>query len=487
MAKPKVSYQCRECGSQSASQLGRCPACQSWGSFEEVLAVEAAKPEAYWISGGIESAGSPRKSRGSGHVTPPQLTSLATLLSEDGKASPLERFSTGFTEVDRLLGVGLVPGAYCLIGGEPGIGKSTLMLQLAGTLATEEQPAYYFSGEESDRQIALRAQRLQIPTNRVEVMACNTLEPMLKALESETRQPRVIFVDSAQAIYSQGLDSAPGSQAQLKAVAHRWMDVAKRLQIPVFLVSHVTKEGTLYGPKLMEHLVDVVLSFEGDAYRDLRLLRCFKNRYGPTPELAVFEMREQGLQEISNPSTFFLGAQALNQPEAGCVPFMSCVGERVFTVEVQALVAPTSWPTPRRQVNGLEHSRIHQVVAVLEQHGGMDFSRQDVYLNVTGGLSVEEPAADLAMALALAGSLSGKPLVPHTVVAGELGLTGEIRPVQRLETRLREGLSLGARRFMVPKQLKASVAEVLQQEASGAVRYLEVQHLNDALAQAFVP
>jgi DNA repair protein RadA/Sms len=163
------------------------------------------------------------------------------------------------------------------------------------------------------------------------------------------------------------------------------------------------------------------------------------------------------------------------------------VGERVFTVEVQALVAPTSWPTPRRQVNGLEHSRIHQVVAVLEQHGGMDFSRQDVYLNVTGGLSVEEPAADLAMALALAGSLSGKPLVPHTVVAGELGLTGEIRPVQRLETRLREGLSLGARRFMVPKQLKASVAEVLQQEASGAVRYLEVQHLNDALAQAFVP
>ena len=383
-----------------------------------------------------------RRRAGSDPATAPKArrsTSMASLGDQ-----PLERIGSGYGELNRVLGGGLVPGSLVLVGGDPGIGKSTLLLQSASAIA-RDRSVLYVSAEESAQQVKLRWQRLTADSNDLQLLAETDLELVLQELEA--LRPDVAIIDSIQALHDAELSSAPGSVAQVRECAAALQRLAKRQNTALLLVGHVTKEGALAGPKVLEHLVDAVLTFEGDRFASHRLLRAVKNRFGATHELGVFEMRGQGLEEVGNPSELFLSGERAN----GVATIVACEGTRPLVVDLQALVSSTSYASPRRTATGIAVNRLHQILAVLEKHMGLPLSRFDCYLAVAGGLDVEEPAADLGVAAAVVASFRDLTLPAGTVLLGELGLGGQLRSVGQLELRLQEAVRLGFRRAVVPR------------------------------------
>lgn len=429
MAKTRTQFTCSECGYESPRWLGRCSECSAWNSFSEEVVVPPAqaRPGAVRQSGG---AGRPRVAVPMDAITQSQQS----------------RLPSGYGELDRVLGGGLVPGSLVLIGGDPGIGKSTLLLQTARQMATE-RTVLYVCAEESAQQVKLRAERLGSTASQLYLLAETDLDIVLAELES--LRPAVAVIDSIQAVYLSGLTSAAGSVSQVRECAGALMRLAKRANITLFIVGHVTKEGALAGPKVLEHLVDTVLYFEGDRFQSHRLLRSVKNRFGATHELGVFEMVEQGLIEVANPSQLFLSSREDIAP--GTTAIVACEGTRPLVVELQALVSPTSYSSPRRTATGIEYNRLLQILAVLEKRVGIPLSKLDTYVASAGGLDVSEPAADLGIAIAVAASFRDRVVDPHTVLIGEVGLGGQVRTVSQTELRLKEAAKLGFKRAIVPR------------------------------------
>ncbi|MAF40781.1 MAG: DNA repair protein RadA [Cyanobium sp. ARS6] len=419
-------YVCQSCGAQTRQFFGRCSSCGSWNSLVEQ---SVPKDDGRRRRTGADPAAAPKARRS---------RSMASLGDQ-----PLERIACGYEELNRVLGGGLVPGSLVLVGGDPGIGKSTLLLQSASAIA-RERSVLYVSAEESAQQVKLRWQRLTVDRGDLQLLAETDLELVLQELEA--LRPEVAVIDSIQALHDAELASAPGSVAQVRECAAALQRLAKRQNTALLLVGHVTKEGALAGPKVLEHLVDAVLTFEGDRFASHRLLRAVKNRFGTTHELGVFEMRGQGLEEVDNPSELFLSGERAN----GVATIVACEGTRPLVVDLQALVSSTSYASPRRTATGIAVNRLHQILAVLEKHMGLPLSRFDCYLAVAGGLDVEEPAADLGVAAAVVASFRDLTLPAGTVLLGELGLGGQLRPVGQLELRLQEAVRLGFRRAVVP-------------------------------------
>ncbi len=422
MAKPKSVFACTECGGQVLQWQGQCPHCQAWNTLVETVA-EKAPPRFAPIS----EAG--------------ELQLLAEV-----EAAEQPRISTGISEFDRVLGGGLVPGGVALLGGDPGIGKSTLLLQALAHLA-RAHPVLYVSGEESPQQVALRARRLGLEGERLPLLAEIQLERIQEALARS--RPKVAVVDSIQTLYSAALQSAPGSVAQVRECAAQLTRLAKANAAALVLVGHVTKEGALAGPRVLEHMVDTVLYFEGDTHSSFRLIRAFKNRFGAVNELGVFAMTERGLRPVSNPSALFLSHH--ERDVAGSCVLVTQEGTRPLLVEIQALVDTAHAPNPRRLTVGLEQNRLAMLLAVLHRHVGIACYDQDVFVNAVGGVKIDEPGADLPVCLAIASSLSGRALPSKLVAFGEVGLAGEVRPVQRGQDRLKEAAKLGFHRAVVPK------------------------------------
>ena len=476
MAKSRSIYVCNECGAESPQYFGRCPLCNSWNALvEEVVAPK--EPSSTRLPGAVrarqtttvpgENGGRPRLA-----MTLPQI--------ED---HPQMRFPSGYGELDRVLGGGIVPGSLVLLGGDPGIGKSTLLLQVANRQAAQTR-VLYVCAEESGQQVKLRWQRL-IPAVESDTTAALPVEQSSRSkranrsthqdqkikggdiplnhnlfllpeidletilMELESLQPAVAIIDSIQALYYSALTSAPGSVAQVRECTSALMQLAKRAGIALFIVGHVTKEGAIAGPKVLEHLVDTVLYFEGDRFASHRLLRSVKNRFGATHELGVFEMVDRGLAEISNPSALFLSNREESIP--GVATIVACEGTRPLVVELQSLVSPTSYSSPRRSTTGIEFNRLLQILAVLEKRVGIPLSKLDAYVASSGGLTVAEPAADLGIAVAVAASFRDRIVAPDLVLIGEVGLGGQVRPVSQLELRLKEAAKLGFKQAVVPK------------------------------------
>jgi len=414
---------CTECGYESRKWLGRCPGCGAWNSFRNQPSPAKA------------SAAAPARG-----AAPIPVTEAAE--------SCRERTATGLPGVDRVLGGGLVEGALVLLAGEPGIGKSTLFLQVAGALASPGNPVVYISGEESAQQVALRARRLGLESEHLLLLPETSCEAVLARLEE--LEPRLVVVDSVQTMVAEGVDSVAGSPSQVRQVAARFQWLAKVRGIPVVLVGHVTKDGSIAGPKLLEHLVDVVLSLEGESGHDLRILRAVKNRFGTVAELALFSMTGNGLEHVRNPSAWLLEDRQTGAP--GSAVAVALEGTMPLLVEVQALVAPSALGTPRRVAHGLDGSRLALLLAVLERRTGLSFGDRDVFINVVGGLSLREPGLDLAVAAAVLSSTIDRPLPPGTVVFGEIGLLGEVRAVSRAAERLREAEALGFTGALLPER-----------------------------------
>ncbi len=428
MAKAKTNYTCSECGGTSTKWTGQCPSCRQWNTMVETV---------------VESAGVNRLSQGAHQA----LAQTAPVLSlHEIEALDVPRFGTGIEEFDRVLGGGLVAGGVVLIGGDPGIGKSTLLLQALAEMSRMKS-VLYVSGEESGAQIALRAKRLAIDAKDFKLQAEIQLEKILGTLAD--LKPQVAVIDSIQTLYSDALTSAPGSVAQVRECAAQLTRVAKQTGVTIILVGHVTKEGALAGPRVLEHIVDTVLYFEGDSHSSFRLVRAIKNRFGAVNELGVFAMTEKGLKGVSNPSALFL-SQHDNQVPGSCV-MVTQEGTRPLLVEIQALVDASHLPNARRLSVGLEQNRLAMLLAVLHRHAGIAAFDQDVFINAVGGVKITEPAADLAVLLAINSSMRNKPLPRGFVVFGEVGLAGEIRPAPRGQERLREAAKLGFSIAMIPK------------------------------------
>ncbi len=422
MARERRSYVCQACGAMQPRWTGRCDSCGAWNSITEEVV------------------------RGRGGSSRRPAASLE-LVSLGGEVAPPPRTAAGIEEFDRVLGGGIVRGSAILIGGDPGIGKSTLMLQVAAGLTRAGRRGIYVSGEESIEQVQLRARRLGLEGAPLELASATVVEDVLAALEHGD-PPALLVIDSIQTMASAGLEAAPGTVSQIRGAADLLIRFAKRRGTALFLIGHVTKDGQIAGPRVLEHMVDTVLYFEGERGHQYRLLRAIKNRFGPANELGVFEMREAGLLPVANPSELFVGDRRKRVP-GSCV-FAGMEGSRPVLVEIQALVAPSVLATPRRAVVGWDGNRLAMVLAVLETRCGLVTAGRDIYLNVAGGLRVQEPAADLAVAAALISSLENRPLPPDSVVFGEIGLAGEVRAVGRVEARLREARKLGFRCAIVP-------------------------------------
>lgn len=424
MSRQKTRYVCQQCGGVQGKWMGRCPDCGEWNTLIETI-VEEERPTA-------------SRSRAGGEAIPQPLSAIAS----DG----FERIPVPIGELSRVLGGGIVPGSVVLLGGDPGIGKSTLLLELCSLLA-DDREVLYVSGEESAAQIKMRAARLGIDNPRLYVLADTNLRSILAQIER--MNPRIAVVDSIQSIYTEELESAAGSVSQVRECAAQLLRLAKAQSIPIFLVGHVTKEGTIAGPRVLEHMVDTVLYLEGERFHAYRILRSVKNRFGSTNEVGVFEMVEQGLREVSNPSEAFLAERLPNA--AGSAIAITLEGTRPLLVEVQALTSVTSFPVPRRTGNGVDFNRLLLLVAVLSKRVGLRLSDQDVFVNVVGGLTVREPAADLAIACAIASSVRNIPVAADLAIVGEIGLSGELRSVNQLVRRLHEAGKLGFHRCLVPK------------------------------------
>jgi len=426
MAKPPArQFVCQSCGTVTRKWAGRCEGCGEWNTIVEEAAPEAAPK-------GVTAGHGGRR---------------IDFVGLKGDTAPPPRRQTGLAELDRVCGGGLVAGSALLVGGDPGIGKSTVLLQAAAALALGGAGVAYVSGEEAVEQVRLRAARLGLAEAPVSLAAATSVRDIAASLDGSAA-PDVLVVDSIQTMYSDTLDSAPGTVAQVRTCAHELIRMAKRRGITVFLVGHVTKDGTLAGPRVMEHMVDTVLYFEGERGHPYRILRAVKNRFGATDEIGVFEMTDAGLMEVANPSALFLAERRGNV--SGAAVFAGIEGSRPVLVEIQALVAPAGGGTPRRAVVGWDQTRLAMVLAVLEARCGLALTGNDVYLNVAGGLRITEPAADLAVAAALISSFSGVPVPADAVVFGEIGLSGEVRPVTQSAARLKEAAKLGFARAMLP-------------------------------------
>ncbi|MBW4519365.1 MAG: DNA repair protein RadA [Scytolyngbya sp. HA4215-MV1] len=471
MPKARSQYVCNECGAEFSQYFGKCPACNSWNSLEEQVVLPSTSSA---NSSTLKAATRISKGRHVSKNTPAKPFAALTLAQISDH--PQTRLSSGYSELDRVLGGGIVPGSLVLIGGDPGIGKSTLLLQVANRLA-QHYRTLYVCAEESGQQVKLRAHRLGVAVERRErdtetrgerqgeggegeereaerngegdlyLLPETDLDAILVELES--LRPQVAVIDSIQALFFSALTSAPGSVAQVRECTSVLMRVAKQQNITLFIVGHVTKDGAIAGPKVLEHLVDTVLYFEGDRFASHRLLRSVKNRFGATHELGVFEMVDVGLEEVTNPSALFLGNREEFSP--GTATIVACEGTRPILVELQALVSPTSYSSPRRSTTGIEFNRLLQILAVLEKRVGIPLSRLDAYVASSGGLNVGEPAADLGVAIAVVASFRDRIVDPKTVLIGEVGLGGQVRVVSQMELRLKEAAKLGFQRAIIPK------------------------------------
>ncbi|GIK53155.1 MAG: DNA repair protein RadA [Planctomycetes bacterium] len=452
--KSKLVFACRECGHNSPKWLGKCPACGAWNSFAEEIDAQAIRPSR---RAALNEPGKPAR------------------LSEIS-ASARQRLATGLNELDRVLGGGLVAGSAILFAGAPGIGKSTLTLQAANRVAQVAGPVLYVTGEESAEQIKLRAARLKCDAAELFVVAETNLDAIRNHLQA--LKPRLAVIDSVQTLYDQELPSAPGSVAQVRECAAGIIMQAKSSGTPVFLVGHVTKDGNIAGPRTLEHMVDTVLNFEGEKYQSYRLLRASKNRFGSTGELGVFEMRGDGLAEVENASRIFL--DEYDHSRSGCAVLPACEGTRVLLVEVQALAAPSPMENPRRRVTGLDANRAHMLLAVMERRAGFKLSRLEVYLNIVGGVTVEEPAGDLAACFAVASSATEVRLPPATVFVGEVGLSGEVRAVNNLQQRIDEAARLGFKQAVGPR------LRGLHLRVPADFRVLEIGDLREGLEKFYL-
>ena len=432
MAKTRTKYICQQCGGEQSKWVGRCPDCGAWNTMEET----------------VDLPQSPAQQR--------RQTLLGTSAIAQGTQVPLvlpqikplvqQRISVGYAEMDSVLGGGLVAGSLTLIGGEPGIGKSTLLLQVSGAIAKNEGPVLYVSGEESIEQVKMRAERLDITGEQLYLLASIELEIIAEAINR--LKPSLVVVDSIQTVLSNHLTAAPGSISQVRECTLQLMQMAKSTHTPIFIIGHVTKEGTVAGPKALEHIADAVLYLEGERYHTYRLLRGVKNRFGATHEVGVFEMHGEGLLEVANPSAVFLADRAIDA--TGSAVVVSMEGTRPLLVEVQALVTPSNFGNPRCTTSGIEHNRLLMLLAVLTKRVGLAVGNHDVYANVVGGFTLEEPAIDLGVAAAIASNYREKRIPPDMALIGEVGLSGELRPVSRLALRVREAAKLGFKRSIVP-------------------------------------
>jgi DNA repair protein RadA/Sms len=461
VARSDTRYVCGTCGATTLRWEGQCRSCGNWNTLVETPVEHS-------------TSGSRTRRRA---IAAPSVTPLSEIDAADG-----ERSSVGIREVDRVLGGGFVPGSVVLIGGEPGIGKSTLVLAICGALVGDhgDGRVLYASGEESTAQLRLRAARLGLIDGahgpRIDVLAETSVERIIAAAEAS--QPAVLIVDSIQTLTADELEGPSGSVGQVRAAAALLQAYAKENGVPTVLVGHVTKDGSLAGPKTLEHLVDVVLTLEGERFSGLRLLRASKNRFGSTEEVGVFEMAGDGLREVADPGAAFIETESLGAP--GVAVAATLEGSRPLLVEVQALVTPQTHGSPRRTASGLDSQRLALLIAVLGRRAGLNLAAHDVYASIVGGLSVDEPAIDLPLAIALASALRDRPLVPGTVLCGEVGLTGELRPMLGLERRLREAARLGFGRAIVPRQ--AARGERVQE--GSAMEVVRVATLREAIAAA---
>jgi len=452
MSRSRIIFSCSACGGQTPKWVGQCPDCAAWNTLSEVVAMTPAKVNARFSGfAGVEGA------------------SVVQRL-EDIEADDMQRLQTGITEFDRVLGGGLVAGSVVLIGGDPGIGKSTLLLQTLVAMATEDA-VLYITGEESPQQVSLRAHRLGLSTSDLKMLAETRIENILALAQKE--KPQVMVIDSIQTVYTDLIQSAPGAVAQVRESAAQLVRYAKQTGTALFLVGHVTKEGTLAGPRVLEHMVDTVLYFEGDSGSRYRLIRAIKNRFGAVNELGVFAMTDRGLKEVANPSAIFLSRHEEEVP--GSVIMVTLEGRRPLLVEVQALVDESHLGNPRRVTTGLEHNRLAMLLAVLHRHGGIATYDQDVFANVVGGVRVTETGIDLAVVLALVSSLRNRNLPQEMVVFGEIGLAGEIRPVPNGIERLQEAAKHGFKQALIPKGNAP-------RKAVAGIEVMTVSNLAEALA-----
>jgi len=422
MPKQKSFYVCQECGYESIGWMGKCPSCNQWNTFVE----EIQEPKSKSRSGAVST-----------NVKPVNINDI--------EADTEERYLTGIKEMDRVLGGGIVKGSLILVGGDPGIGKSTLLLQICDKIKTNAK-ILYVAGEESIKQIKLRADRLNVRNPNL-LMLSETNFKVIQAL-SETERPDLIVIDSIQTMFNDELPSAPGSVSQVREITSGLMRIAKTLNIAIIIVGHVTKEGAIAGPRVLEHMVDTVLYFEGERHLSYRILRAVKNRFGSTNEIGIFEMRDVGLVEVENPSSMLLSERTESVP--GSVAVATLEGTRPMLIEIQALVCPTSFGMPRRMATGLDYNRITLLMAVLEKRVGMQLHNYDAYVNVVGGLKIDEPACDLGVVTAIASSFRNIPVDMDTVLIGEVGLTGEVRAVSQIDKRIREAVRIGFKNCVVP-------------------------------------
>lgn len=452
MAKPHTSYVCQSCGAVHARWNGKCDACHEWNTLV-AESTDAAPPK---------GLGSTRKSK---------ALELVELQAAEGKT--YKRYVTGLNEFDRVTGGGLVPGCAILLGGDPGIGKSTLLLQAVCSLANKGLRCVYVSGEEAVDQVRMRAQRLGMDKSPVQLAAATNVREIAATIESE--KVDVLIIDSIQTMYVDTVESAPGTVTQVRTAAQEITRIAKKHGTCVFFVGHVTKDGQIAGPRVLEHLVDTVLYFEGDRGHHFRILRTVKNRFGPTDEIGVFEMGALGLSEVQNPSALFLSQR--QSEVTGSTVFAGLEGTRPLLVEVQALVAPAPYGTPRRAVIGWDTNRLAMILAVLESRCGLQFSGSEIYLNIAGGIRVSEPAADLAVAAALISALQGSAVPGEMVFFGEIGLSGEIRPVAQPDLRMKEALKLGFGEACIAQRVGKS-AKAMQPDG---LKVHEISHLDDLI------
>ncbi|KTF58971.1 MULTISPECIES: DNA repair protein RadA [Bacillus amyloliquefaciens group] len=428
MAKSKTKFICHSCGYESAKWMGKCPGCGAWNTMVEETIKKAPANRRAAFSHSVQTV-----------QKPSPITSIET--SEE------PRVQTKLEEFNRVLGGGVVKGSLVLIGGDPGIGKSTLLLQVSAQLADTAGSVLYISGEESVKQTKLRADRLGINSQMLHVLSETDMEYISSAIQE--MKPAFVVVDSIQTVYQSDITSAPGSVSQVRECTAELMKIAKTNGIPIFIVGHVTKEGSIAGPRLLEHMVDTVLYFEGERHHTFRILRAVKNRFGSTNEMGIFEMREEGLTEVLNPSEIFLEERSAGASGSSIVASME--GTRPILVEIQALISPTSFGNPRRMATGIDHNRVSLIMAVLEKRVGLLLQNQDAYLKVAGGVKLDEPAVDLAVAVSIASSFRDTPPNPADCFIGEVGLTGEVRRVSRIEQRVKEAAKLGFKRMIIPE------------------------------------
>jgi len=426
MKKSETIYVCQECGYESRGWLGKCPSCEQWNTFIEEAAQSFSKADK-----NISAINEQREIK---------AINLKDIENEDE-----ERYTTGMKELDRVLGGGIVKGSLILFCGDPGIGKSTLLLQICDKIKAEGK-ILYISGEESIKQIKIRADRLQVKNPNISIVSETSINNIENLILNEI--PGIVVIDSIQTIYNEEMTSPPGTVSQVKEAASILMRIAKTMNIPMMIVGHVTKEGAIAGPKVLEHMVDTVLYFEGERHLNYRILRAVKNRFGSTNEIGIFEMKETGLEEVENPSMMMLAERPKNVPGSIVVPGIE--GTRPMLIEIQALVCPTGFNMPRRMTTGVDYNRVTIIMAVLEKRANLHLQNYDAYINVVGGLRIDEPACDLGIAAAIASSFKNKHISSDAVIIGEIGLTGEVRAVDKIETRINEAMRLGFKTFIIP-------------------------------------